>query len=67
MVPTILAVQFNRKVAKAFAARDALMLLARQARARQNLRLCTQAVRCARQISWAALSALNKEVTDTNG
>jgi hypothetical protein len=69
MVPSIvpIAVQFNRKISKAFAARDSLMVLARQARARQNLRLCTQAVRCARQISWAALSALNKEATDTNG
>jgi hypothetical protein len=67
MAVPILAVQFNRKISRAFAARDSLMVLARQARARQNLRLCTQAVRCARQISWAALTALNKEATDTNG
>jgi hypothetical protein len=63
MVPAIvpIAVQFNRKISKAFAARDSLMVLARQARARHNLRLCSQAVRCARSISHAALVALAKQ------
>ncbi len=67
MAVPILAVQFNRKISKAFAARDSLMTLARQARARRNLRLASQCVRCARQISWAALSALNKEGTTNTG
>jgi hypothetical protein len=66
MAVPILAVQFNRKISKAFAARDSLMVLARQARARQNLRLCTQAVRCARSISHAALAVLSKAATDNN-
>lgn len=67
MAVPILAVQFNRKISKAFAARDSLMALAREARARRNLRLCTQAVRCARALSHAALTALSKGGTGTNG
>lgn len=67
MAVPILAVQFNRKISKAFAARDSLMVLARQARARRNHRLVSQCVRCARALSHAALTALSKGGTGTNG
>ena len=67
MAVPILAVQFNRKISKAFAARDSLMVLARQARARRNPGLFLSACAALRALSHAALTALSKGGTGTNG